>query len=83
LVDPTDATSQRFRGNHGSPRETRVPLMITGGALASPSCTFDVPPSHADLGATIGALLGLRPPRRFDGRPVRAGAHLELRLASD
>ena len=80
LVDPADTTSQRFRGNHGSPRETRVPLVITGGALAKPSCRFDVPPSHADLGATIAALLRLNAPRRFDGRAVRAGADLRLAL---
>jgi arylsulfatase A-like enzyme len=80
LVDPADASSQRFRGNHGSPRETRVPLVITGGALAKPRCAFAEPPSHADLGATIAALLRLRPPRRFDGRDVRAGTDLKLTL---
>jgi arylsulfatase A-like enzyme len=83
LVDPADTTSQGFRGNHGSPRETRVPLVITGGALARPACSFDTPPSHADLGATIAALLGLREPRRFDGKPIRAGTDLKLALRRD
>jgi hypothetical protein len=41
---------------------------------------LDTPPTHADLGATIGAVLGLRPTRRFDGRPVRRGKALALPL---
>ena len=80
LLDPKDATGHRFRGNHGSPREMRVPLVIAGGALARSACAFEFPPSPADLGATIAALLGLRAPRRFDGRPVHAGRALPLPL---
>jgi len=38
------------------------------------------PPTHADLGATIASVLGLRPGRRFDGRPVRPGRPLALPL---
>ena len=71
---------QSFRGNHGSPREMRVPLVIAGGALKHPACRFDTPPTHADLGATIASVLGLRPGRRFDGRPVRSGRPLALPL---
>jgi arylsulfatase A-like enzyme len=80
LVDPIDTVGQTFLGNHGSPREVRVPLVVTGGALAHPSCRFATPPTHADLGTTIAAALGLRPSRRFDGGPVRSGRALPLPL---
>jgi hypothetical protein len=80
FVDAIDKIGQTFRGNHGSPREMRVPLVIAGGALKHPACRLDTPPTHADLGATIGAVLGLRPTRRFDGRPVRRGKALALPL---
>jgi hypothetical protein len=80
LVDPIDEIGQTFLGNHGSPREMRVPLVITGGALKQPACRFTTPPTHADLGTTIGAILGLRPTRRFDGRPVRRGKAFALPL---
>jgi hypothetical protein len=80
FVDATDTTSPTFRGNHGSPREMRVPLVIAGGALSKPAPTLTMPPTSADIGATITALLGLRQPRRFDHRPVHAGTPLRLRL---
>jgi arylsulfatase A-like enzyme len=80
FIDASDAVSGRFRGNHGSPREAPVPLVIAGGALAAPLRPPASPPSSADVGATISALLGLRPVRRFDGRPVRRGEPLPLRL---
>ena len=80
FVDPIDKVGQSFRGNHGSPREMRVPLVVAGGALKHPTCRFGTPPTHADLGTTIAAVLGLRPTRRFDGRPVRRGRALALPL---
>jgi ectonucleotide pyrophosphatase/phosphodiesterase family protein 5 len=83
FVDATDLVARGFRGNHGSPREMRVPLVIAGGALARTACTFDVPPSSADLGTTIGAILGMPTPRRFDARPVRAGHALALPLREE
>jgi arylsulfatase A-like enzyme len=83
FVDATDTTSPTFRGNHGSPREMRVPLVIAGGALATSAPTLDTPPTNADIGATIGALLGLRAPRRFDGGPIHAGHPIELRLRDE
>jgi hypothetical protein len=80
LVDPIDTVGQSFLGNHGSPRELRVPLVIAGGALKRPACRFNTSPTHADLGITIGAILGLRPGSRFDGQPVRSGHILTLPL---
>lgn len=67
------------RGNHGSPREMSVPLVILGGAVAS-AAPPSPPPSSADVGATIRRLLALAPPRRFDGRPVREGQPIVLPL---
>ncbi len=83
FVDAADLVARGFRGNHGSPREMRVPLVIAGGALARSACTFDVPPSSADLGATIGAVLGMPPPRRFDAHPIRGGHPLALPLRKE
>jgi arylsulfatase A-like enzyme len=80
FIDTADLVSGRFRGNHGSPREARVPLVIGGGALVSPLPVPASPPSSADVGATIAALLGLPPVRRFDGRAVRLGKPLRLSL---
>jgi arylsulfatase A-like enzyme len=80
FIDASDLVSGRFHGNHGSPREARVPLVVAGGALASPIPVPDAPPSGADVGATIAVLLGLPPVRRFDGRPVRLGTPLRLAL---
>lgn len=71
FAEAQDDVARTFRGNHGSPREIPIPLIITGGALRS-SPKLDHPTS-ADIGATIGALLGLRPAHRLDGQPVRAG----------
>jgi arylsulfatase A-like enzyme len=83
FVDATDNTSPTFRGNHGSPREMRVPLIIAGGALTSPAPTVATPPTSADVGATIASLLNLRPPRRFDGRPVQTGRAIKLNLREE
>jgi arylsulfatase A-like enzyme len=79
FVDATDTHSGKFLGNHGSPREMRVPLIVTGGAIAE-APRPDVPPSAADVGATIAALLGLPPPKRFAGTPLRLGRAIPLGL---
>jgi arylsulfatase A-like enzyme len=80
FVDAPDPVSAGFRGNHGSPREMRIPLVLTGGAIDAARVALTAPPSSADVGATIGALLGLGAPRRFDGRPIRAGQPIALPL---
>jgi ectonucleotide pyrophosphatase/phosphodiesterase family member 5 len=80
FIESDDAVSSFFRGNHGSPREAAVPLVIAGGALARKPESPSSPPSGADVGATIAALLGLPAPKRFDGAPVAAGTPLALPL---
>jgi arylsulfatase A-like enzyme len=79
FVDPPDPITERFRGNHGSPREQPIALVIAGGALDG---RFDpaTPPTAADIGATIGALLGLPTTRTIAGAPVHAGAGHPLAL---
>lgn len=60
----------RLRGNHGSPREQAIPLAILGG---HPTTTVLKPTSEttlADVGATVAALLGVRPVQRTDGQAV-------------
>jgi hypothetical protein len=79
FVDPPDPVTIRFSGNHGSPREQPVALVIAGGALDG-HLDLDSPPSSADVGATIGALLGLPTPRSFTGAPITAGHPMELPL---
>jgi hypothetical protein len=79
FVDVGDPSASRFRGNHGSPREQPVPLVVMGGALAITSAAAGNP-STADVGVAIGSLLGLRSPTRFDGRPVRAGSPFAIPL---
>lgn len=63
----------KLLGNHGGPGERAVPAIVLGGAptFEPPRCD-DVTP--ADLGRTVQACLGLPETRRFDGRPIAAGA---------
>jgi arylsulfatase A-like enzyme len=79
FADPGDTVTASFLGNHGSPREMRVPLALGGGVLAD-APSFPTAPSAADVGATIASVLGVRLPRRFDGKPIRAGHPLALPL---
>lgn len=68
FLEPDDL---RLGGNHGGPGEQRVPLAVLGGhpaVAAVAASSRDA--SLADLGATVAVLLGLRPPRRFDGKPL-------------
>ena len=71
FVDPFDPVDAALRGNHGGPGECTVPLLVTGGYAgleAAPAGSAS--PSLADVGATVAALLALRPPRRIDGTAV-------------
>jgi Type I phosphodiesterase / nucleotide pyrophosphatase len=70
LVDPYDATDASLRGNHGGPGERTVPLVVSGGWPGLiPVC--DAPaPSLTQVAPTIVRLLGIRAPRRLDGRPL-------------
>jgi len=83
FVEPHDALTRSFKGNHGSPAERRIPLIVAGGALGDgPALELPTPPSSADVGMTIATLLGVRAPRRFDGGPARAGRPIALGLHS-
>lgn len=80
FVDPSDPITPRFRGNHGSSREQPIALVIAGGALDAPMKRSDSPPTAADIGATIAALLRLPMPRSLAGRPIHAGHPLPLHV---
>ena len=82
FAEAADAIARTFHGNHGSPREQPVPLLVTGGALGA-GVTLKAPPTNADVGATIGALLGLRPSRRLDGEPTHPGHPFNIPLRPD
>ncbi len=60
----------RLRGNHGSPREQPIPLAVLGGHPTASQLKPTNDTTLADLGATVGALLGLRPSRRIDGQSI-------------
>ena len=59
-------------GNHGRPEDTDVPLFVTGGSPAIVSAKSAAPPAIVDLAPTIASLLGVRLPRRVDGKAVAA-----------
>ena len=54
------------RGGHGSTREMRVPLLISGAGVRAGAAPRDA--SLVDLAPTIAALLGVRPPADAQGR---------------
>jgi hypothetical protein len=62
-----------LRGNHGRPEDTEVPLFVTGGSPAIVAVKDGVePPALVDVAPTIASLLGLRLPRRVDGKAIPA-----------
>lgn len=60
----------RLRGNHGSPRELGVPLAVLGGHATAKQIHTTAESTLADVGATVGKLLGLRPVKKLDGTEV-------------
>jgi predicted AlkP superfamily pyrophosphatase or phosphodiesterase len=71
FVDSGDDADARFRGNHGSPAELGVPLVVSGGWSGLRSAPAGArAPTSADVGRTILTLLRLRVPRRLDGAAV-------------
>jgi hypothetical protein len=60
----------RLRGNHGSPRELEIPLAVLGGHPMAQQIKPTPTTTLADVGATVGALLGLRQVQRIDGKPL-------------
>ena len=75
--DPPRDDEIGLLGNHGGTGEEWIPLVLCGGARFldtrhDRAKLTEAHPSAADVGATIAALLGLRPPRRLDGRPIEA-----------
>ena len=63
LAEPEEGTS---RGGHGSTREMRVPLLISGAGVRTGAASRDA--RLVDVAPTIAALLGARPPADAQGR---------------
>jgi len=59
-------------GNHGGPGEIPVPVVVLGGHEALGRIDATRVSDAPDVGATVAALLGLRPVRRVDGGEVPA-----------
>jgi predicted AlkP superfamily pyrophosphatase or phosphodiesterase len=63
LAEPEEGAS---RGGHGSTREMRVPLLISGAGVRVGAVPKDA--RLVDVAPTIAALLGVRPPADAQGR---------------
>jgi hypothetical protein len=73
--DPPRDDEIGLLGNHGGTGEQWIPLVLCGGSRyldtrPDRAKLAEAHPSPADVGATLAALLGLRPTRRLDGRPI-------------
>ncbi len=65
LAEPEEGAS---RGGHGSTREMRVPLLISGAGVKAGGGSEDA--RLVDVAPTIAALLGVRPPADAQGRAL-------------
>jgi len=86
FVDPPGSADANLRGDHGTPEEAVVPLIVTGGwtGLRAIPASADTP-GTIDVAPTVARFLGLRAPRRLDGRPIpreRAGRPIGSRPQS-
>ena len=63
FVEPEEGAS---RGGHGSTREMRVPLLVSGAGVKAGAAPKDA--RLVDVAPTIAALLGARPPADAQGR---------------
>lgn len=60
--------SGEVRGAHGSTREMRVPLLMSGAGVRRGTAPRD--PQLVDVAPTVCALLGTRPPKDAQGRVI-------------
>jgi arylsulfatase A-like enzyme len=65
FAEPEEGAS---RGGHGSTREMRVPLLISGAGVRAGAAPKDA--RLVDVAPTIAALLGVRPPADAQGRAL-------------
>lgn len=63
FTEPEEGAS---RGGHGSTREMRIPLLISGAGVRAGAASKDA--RLVDVAPTIAALLGVRPPADAQGR---------------
>jgi hypothetical protein len=72
FADPFRARAVALRGQHGSPAEQPIPILVTGGypLLRAHDQPTRAGADNADLGATVLSLLGLGEPRFVGGEPI-------------
>jgi hypothetical protein len=72
FVDPFRASVAAYLGQHGSPAEQPIPILVTGGypLLRRHDRPVLARADNADLGATVLELLGLGRPRFVGGEPI-------------
>jgi arylsulfatase A-like enzyme len=74
FADPYTPHLGGLAGDHGGPAQREITILVTGGdprlRRAPPEPTDDRPAANPDLGQTAAWLLGVRPPRYENGRPV-------------
>jgi len=70
--DPFSRRRAALKGSHGGPRETFIPVIITGGykKIKDQIITAPQAASNADLGATTAWLLHLRQSRKLNGSNI-------------
>jgi hypothetical protein len=83
FVDPFRARAVSLLGQHGSPAEQPIPILVTGGypLLRGHDQSTRAGADNADLGATVLTLLGLGEPRFVSGEPIPR--HLAGRMLSE
>jgi hypothetical protein len=74
--DPPEQREHSLMANHGGPAQLPIPIVLCGGApeIRREGATLTGEPTLADVGATLFAWLGQRPPRRFDGVAIPPAA---------
>lgn len=74
FVDEAGGVDASLRGNHGSPREIAVPLVVVGGWTGLRPAPRDAVARAVDVAPTMAALVGLPLGRRIGGAAVDARA---------
>ena len=71
VVVCSDHGGEGHAHGEGRPIDRRVPIIFAGPGV-TPGGSFDDPVSVTDIAPTILALMGIKPPASWDGRPIEA-----------
>jgi arylsulfatase A-like enzyme len=78
FVDPWDPVDAGLRGNHGAPAERRIPLVVSGGWDGLTAACDAPAPDLTQVAPTVAHVLGVRMPRRLDGRATPPAPRLPV-----